>query len=102
MTNEAFQRTISSAKAEFVVEAWLESFIFTYKSFAGLQSGNEKKILRDFGIVAPESLSTPLGLYPLTWAEEESLKFLQFNWKGRQRVRTVRHSREKLHSVLCI
>lgn len=41
-----------------------------------------KKILRDFGIVAPESLSTPLGLYPLTWAEEESLKFLQFNWKG--------------------
>lgn len=42
----------------------------------------KKKILRDFGIVAPESLSTPLGLYPLTWAEEESLKFLQFNWKG--------------------
>lgn len=43
MTNKAFQRTISSAKAEFLVEAWLESFVFSYKSFAGLQSGNGKK-----------------------------------------------------------
>ena len=62
----------------------------------------KKKVLGDSCIVAPKGLRVLLGLYPLTWTREESLKFLQFDWEGRQRMKAVRHRSEKLHSVLCI
>lgn len=96
----AFQRTASSNKA--VCSSGLVGILHFFKRALLNCSLEMKKMLRDFGIVGPKGFSTLLGLYLLTWAREEPLKFLWFNWKGRQRVRTVRHKREKLHSMLCI
>lgn len=52
-------------------------------------------------MVAPKNHIKLLGLFPLAWTGgEESLKFLQLNWKKRQRVKVVKHRSETPSSVL--
>lgn len=66
-----------------------------------LEVKKKKTITGVFCMVAPKNHIKLLGLFPLAWTGgEESLKFLQLNWKKRQRVKVVKHRSETPSSVL--
>lgn len=101
--SKVFQRRVSSTEAEFFIETWLDSFIFSIEfCWVTVWKWKKKKTITGvFCMVAPKNHIKLLGLFPLAWTGgEESLKFLQLNWKKRQRVKVVKHRSETPSSVL--